>query len=444
MSAEYLIGAVLSVLLTGYLVYALLTPGAVLRDHDRQRLAPDPRLLRGRDPRGHEAARRLHVPRVRGRPAAARRASSARSSALLLRLCGRRPEAGADLDGVRGRAARLQRLRRARHLRDPAPAARAAAQPAGPRPRSSRRSPSTPRSASPPTPTGRRYGGESTMSYLTQMAGLAWHNFTSAAAGIGVALALARGLTRRPGPDGGRGRSATSGSTSSARIVYVLLPLCDRRRAGARRAGRDPEPRALPRGDDARGREADDRAWGRSPRRRRSSSSAPTAAASSTPTARIPFENPTPLTNFLEMLADLRDPGGAHLHLRPDGARPAGRAGRSSPRWRCCSSPASRVAYWAEARGNPALAGPRASTQALGNMEGKEVRFGVANSALCARPSPPTPRAARSTPCTTASRRSAAWCRWSTSSSARSSSAASAPASTACWSSSCSRSSSPA
>ncbi len=46
------------------------------------------------------------------------------------------------------------------------------------------------------------YTGESTMSYLTQMAGLAWHNFTSAAAGIGVALALARGLDP---PAGARG-----------------------------------------------------------------------------------------------------------------------------------------------------------------------------------------------------------------------------------------------
>ncbi|MHB8872695.1 MAG: potassium-transporting ATPase subunit KdpA, partial [Myxococcaceae bacterium] len=48
------------------------------------------------------------------------------------------------------------------------------------------------------------YAGESTMSYLTQMAGLAWHNFVSAAAGIGVALALARGLTPRAGPDGSK------------------------------------------------------------------------------------------------------------------------------------------------------------------------------------------------------------------------------------------------
>ena len=76
------------------------------------------------------------------------------------------------------------------------------------------------------------YSGESTMSYLTQMAGLAWHNFTSAAAGICVALAVARGFTRRrpgsvwpwrsraasPGA-GGRATASnwgTSGSTSTA------------------------------------------------------------------------------------------------------------------------------------------------------------------------------------------------------------------------------------
>src|SRR5450432_2474233 len=56
------------------------------------------------------------------------------------------------------------------------------------------------------------------------MAGLAWHNFTSAAAGIGVALALARGFTRRPGPAGAH----TLGNfwvDVVRSIVYVLLPL---------------------------------------------------------------------------------------------------------------------------------------------------------------------------------------------------------------------------
>src|SRR5213594_4142950 len=69
------------------------------------------------------------------------------------------------------------------------------------------------------------YSGESTMSYLTQMAGLAWHNFTSAGAGLGVALALARGLTRRPGPDGKR----TLGNFWAdlvRSILYVFLPFC--------------------------------------------------------------------------------------------------------------------------------------------------------------------------------------------------------------------------
>src|SRR5678815_5623627 len=68
------------------------------------------------------------------------------------------------------------------------------------------------------------YGGESTMSYLTQMAGLAWHNFISAAAGIGIAIALARGLTRRQAPDAPR----TLGNFWADLIratVYVLLPL---------------------------------------------------------------------------------------------------------------------------------------------------------------------------------------------------------------------------
>ena len=65
------------------------------------------------------------------------------------------------------------------------------------------------------------YGGESTMSYLTQMAGLAWHNFTSAATGIGVALAVARGLTRT-------GRGSTVGNfwvDLTRATFYLLLPL---------------------------------------------------------------------------------------------------------------------------------------------------------------------------------------------------------------------------
>src|SRR6202011_5221111 len=68
------------------------------------------------------------------------------------------------------------------------------------------------------------YSGETTMSYLTQMMGLGWHNFTSAATGIGVALALARGLTRKTGPEG----PATIGNfwvDVIRSLVYVLVPI---------------------------------------------------------------------------------------------------------------------------------------------------------------------------------------------------------------------------
>src|ERR1044072_5543569 len=68
------------------------------------------------------------------------------------------------------------------------------------------------------------YSGESTMSYLTQMAGLAWHNFMSAAVGIGIALALARGITYRLQA----GAAKTLGGfwvDLTRPTIYVLLPI---------------------------------------------------------------------------------------------------------------------------------------------------------------------------------------------------------------------------
>src|SRR5262249_53057944 len=65
------------------------------------------------------------------------------------------------------------------------------------------------------------YSGESTMSYLTQMAGLAFHNFVSAAVGIVLAIAFIRGIARR--------ESKTIGNFWADLVrccLYVLLPLC--------------------------------------------------------------------------------------------------------------------------------------------------------------------------------------------------------------------------
>ena len=67
------------------------------------------------------------------------------------------------------------------------------------------------------------YGGESTMSYLTQMAGLAWHNFISVGVGIGVMLVIARGLTYRLDP----GAPKTVGNfwvDLNRSVIYLLIP----------------------------------------------------------------------------------------------------------------------------------------------------------------------------------------------------------------------------
>src|SRR5262249_32962747 len=68
------------------------------------------------------------------------------------------------------------------------------------------------------------YSGEATMSYLSQMAGLAWHNFISAAAGIAIATALTRGLTR-PGPGRRTGTIGNFWVDLTRSTIYILLPL---------------------------------------------------------------------------------------------------------------------------------------------------------------------------------------------------------------------------
>src|SRR5207302_205797 len=99
-----------------------------------------------------------------------------------------------------------------------------------------------------------------------------------------------------------------------------------------------------------------------------------------------PFENPTPLSNFLEMWAIFAIPAGLTYTLgKMTGSQRHG--------WAVWSAMAVLffagviTAYWAEAKGNPLLHGVDQQVSAMqsgGNMEGKEVRFGIANSALFA------------------------------------------------------------
>ena len=169
--------------------------------HDRHRLAANPRLLRG-DRRGDEAARRLHVPRVRGRPAAAAARPSAGWSASAIGCRASIPSkeqtwkqyAFALLAFSAFGLIVTYLIQRLQHVLPFNPQHFGAVEPTS----------AFNTAASFTTNTNwQGYSGESTMSYLTQMAGLAWHNFTSAAAGICVALALG---ARLHAPAGARRR----------------------------------------------------------------------------------------------------------------------------------------------------------------------------------------------------------------------------------------------
>ena len=134
-----------------------------------------------------------------------------------------RPEKGTGLEAVRPVPARFQPGRVAVHLCHP-PA------PASPAVESRRDSgPVSPdlafnTAASFTTNTNwQNYGGESTLSYFSQMVGLAFHNFVSAAAGIAIAAALVRGIARHS--------AKTIGNfwVDLVRInLYLLLPICHR------------------------------------------------------------------------------------------------------------------------------------------------------------------------------------------------------------------------
>ena len=224
------------------------------------------------------------------------------------------------------------------------------------------------------------YSGESTMSYLTQMAGLAWHNFTSAAAGIGVALALARGLTRRGGPDASR----TLGNFWVDLVratLYVLLPLSFVAALLLVWQGVIQDFSAYREITTLEG-------------AKQLLTLGPVASQEAikelgtngggffNANSAHPFENPTPFSNFFELLLIFAIPGAlTYLYGRMAGSQKQG--------WALFGAMAAlfiagvAVAYPSEAAGNPALRG-LAVDQSGGNLEGKEARFGIAASTLFA------------------------------------------------------------
>jgi K+-transporting ATPase ATPase A chain len=241
------------------------------------------------------------------------------------------------------------------------------------------------------------YVPETTMSYLTQMAGLAYHNFASAAVGIALAIALIRGIARR--------ESDTLGNfwvDLTRCFLWVLLPVCLAASLVLISQGvvQNLKPYATvqlldPQTVQTQG------ADGKTITQTISQRMIPLGPVASQEAIKMlgtngggffyansahPFENPTPLSNFLEMFLIFAIPSALTYTL----GRMTG-----SPRhgWAVWSAMTAlflvgvTTVYWAEARGNAQLMGVNQTVtdfQSGGNMEGKEVRFGIANSALFA------------------------------------------------------------
>ncbi len=224
------------------------------------------------------------------------------------------------------------------------------------------------------------YSGETTMSYLTQMAGLAWHNFTSAAAGIAVAVALARGLTRRPGAKAA-GAIGNFWVDTVRSTVYVLLPMSFVLALVLVSQGVIQNLSPYVKATTLAGKEQV-LAMGPVASQESIKELGTNGGGFFNANSAHPFENPTPLTNFIEMILIFLIPAGlTHTFGRMAGDRRQG--------WALFAAMAilfaggAAAVYAAESAPNPALAGLPVE-QTAGNMEGKEVRFGIAESALFA------------------------------------------------------------
>ena len=224
------------------------------------------------------------------------------------------------------------------------------------------------------------YSGESTMSYLTQMAGLAWHNFMSAAVGIGIALALARGITYRLQI----GAAKTLGNFWVDLVratVYVLIPLSIPIALVLVSQGVIQNFSSYVEMTTLEG-VKQTLAMGPVASQEIIKELGTNGGGFFNANSAHPFESPTPLTNFIEMLLIFSIPAAMTYTY--------GRMARDQKQgWVLFAAMALifvvgvSVAYYSEAQGNPVMRG-MAVDQGAGNWEGKETRFGIANSALFA------------------------------------------------------------
>ncbi len=226
------------------------------------------------------------------------------------------------------------------------------------------------------------YTPESTISYFSNMVSLAIHNWMSAAAGIAVAIALVRGFARRSANGLGNFWVDITRCT-----LYILLPICLVYSLFLVQQG---VPQNLNAYTDVKTLEG-------------ASQSVPQGFVASQESIKMlgtnggglfnansahPYENPTPLSNFIQILSIFAIGAGLTYTFGK-------MVGNVRQGWALFGAMAFMflgglsLCYWSEAKGNPNVAQLGVMTQASitqpgGNMEGKETRFGIANSALFA------------------------------------------------------------
>lgn len=249
------------------------------------------------------------------------------------------------------------------------------------------------------------YAGESTLSYFSQMGGLVFHNFASAAVGIAVAAALVRGIARHT--------MQTIGNfwVDLVRInLYLLLPIClifavflvsqgmiQNFKAYEKTSLIETALVQTPKKDAAGNEMKDDKGNAIMETQEVGDQIIPQGPVASQVAIKMlgtngggffnanaahPYENPTPLSNFLQMLSIFLIPSGLTYYL----GRMVKKQRHGWAVWNAMAIlfvAALLVCWSAESAGNPRLH-TLGVDPASGNMEGKEVRFGIFNSTLFA------------------------------------------------------------
>ncbi len=249
------------------------------------------------------------------------------------------------------------------------------------------------------------YAGESTMSYLSQMVALTIHNFFSAAVGMAVAAALVRGIARPT--------AQTIGNfwVDVTRITYyLLLPLClvfaiflvsqgmiqnfkpytaakliESQTISVQKNDVSGKPVVDTKGNPVMENQTlDTQTIVQGPMASQVAIKmlGTNGGGYANANAAHPFENPTPLSNFLQMLALLCIASAMTYHLGRETKNQKHGWSVWSGMFAMCLA-GILICWWAEARGNPQHQ-QLGIAAADGNMEGKEVRFGIMNSALFA------------------------------------------------------------